>query len=414
METSGIFKTILARGISRVKSGDPTRQQSDDAVRKGTECAYVFSRPAVWRGTTGRGRSEPTCGLWRFGLVWPYTAVEVLGVAEVSSSTAPAKSLPATIRPMLARLTRRPFDSPDYVFELKWDGMRALAFIDGSSLRLQSRNLQDITPRFPELDQLPNLVKADQTVLDGELVCFDEEGHPSFSRLQQRLRQKASERGPRVHFVAFDLLILKGRSVMDQPLTFRKSLLNDVLETTEIAQPCEFIENDGKAFFDATCEHGLEGIMAKEKSSPYFPGKRSPSWHKVKRIRECEFVIGGYDFGGESKELFGSLLLGLYDSNQQLIFVGHVATGFSRSESKFIHSALQELVVPECPFENPPSVQKFVYWCRPELVCKVQYGEFTVEGKLRYPVYVTLRDDKVPTDCKVDDAPGWPSGLPVG
>ena len=324
--------------------------------------------------------------------------------------------IPDTIKPMLARLTRQPFDSSDFIFELKWDGMRALAFVEGGQLRLQSRNLRNITSQFPELAELPRSVKADQTVLDGELVSFDKDGHPSFTRIQQRLQRQARgsiDRGPRAHFVAFDLLYMNGHSVMEQPLEQRKNLLHKVLEQSELVQACDFIETDGKAFFDATCEHGLEGIMAKEKSSTYFPGKRSPSWHKVKRIRGCEFVIGGYDFGGKRKELFSSLLLGLYDGSQRLVFVGQVGTGFSQAEVKLIHSTLQSLHVADCPFDDPPRPQKFIYWCRPEIVCRVEYGEFTTDGKLRYPVYLSLRDDKSPADCKLEDAPGWPSVLPV-
>ena len=333
------------------------------------------------------------------------------------SPTAPAKSLPATIRPMLASLTRRPFDSPDHLFELKWDGLRALAFIEGGQLRLQSRNLHDITSEFPEMARLPRLVHDDQAVLDGELVCFDSQGHPSFSRIRQRLRRQArgsADRGPRATYVVFDLLYLNGASVMGEPLIQRKNLLHQVIEPNDLAQACEFIEDDGEAFFQATSEYGLEGIMAKEKSSLYFPGKRSPSWHKVKRLRECDFVVAGYDFGGKRKELFGSLLLGLFDNSQKLVFVGQVKNGFSQAEAKSIHSTLQRLHVPDSPFENPPVIQKFVYWCAPDLVCRVQYGEFTGEGKLLYPVYLSARDDKPPTDCKIVDAPGWPGQLPVG
>ena len=330
------------------------------------------------------------------------------------SSAVQAHSLPATIHPMLARLSRHPFDSPDHIFELKWDGIRALAFIDRGQVRLQSRNLQDITSQFPELSRLPEAVKADGAVLDGELVCFDRDGHPSLIRLQQRLQRQAQGRSvstPPVHFVAFDLLYLRGVSLMKEPLVHRKNMLHEILNPTEVAQPCEFIETDGTAFFQATCDHGLEGIMAKGKSSPYNPGKRTVSWLKVKRVRECEFVIGGYAFGGKRRELLGSLLLGLYDENQRLEYVGQVGTGFSQTEARRVHSILQDLHMPECPFTRPPTLQRFVFWCRPEVVCRVEYGEFSTGGKLRYPVYQTLRDDKPATDCRIFDAPGWPRVL---
>ena len=313
---------------------------------------------------------------------------------------------------MLARLTRQPFDSADHVFELKWDGLRALAFVEGGHLRLQGRNLGDITAQFPELTQIPRALSTDQTVLDGELVCFDEEGRPSLERMQRRVQRNARGsvgRAPKAHFVAFDLLMLKGESVMNEPLSRRKSLLQDVLKPSELVQPCEFIESDGKDFYQATCDLGLEGIMAKDKSSPYLPGKRSSSWLKVKRVRECEFVIGGYAFGGDGEVPFGSLLLGLYDERHGLIFVGSVTNGLSHSQSKGLRSRLEELYTGECPFSETPVLQKFVYWCRPELACRVRYGEFTMDGRLRYPVYLTLRDDKPTADCRTVDAPGWPS-----
>ena len=324
-----------------------------------------------------------------------------------------SKSLPKTIKPMLARLGRRPFDSPDHLFELKWDGIRALAFVEGGTLKLMSRNAKDITSVFPELSDLPRQVKADAVVLDGELVCLDSLGHPSYPLLQKRLR-KPDTRGNRsnqVHFIAFDLLFVDGHSMMQEPLLNRKNLLHDLLEPSEITQACEFIEKDGEAFFQATCDHGLEGIVAKDKSSLYFPGKRSHSWLKIKRVRESEFVIGGYTFGGVKKELFSSLLLGLYDNDKRLMYVGQVSTGISKSLSKELASALQEVHAGECPFEAAPNVQKFLFWCRPELVCQVEYGEFTEDGKLVYPVFKAPRDDKSPADCVIADALGWPRVL---
>lgn len=324
--------------------------------------------------------------------------------------------LPASIKPMLARLTRHPFDSRSHIFELKWDGFRAIAFIEGGSVRLQSRNLRDITERFPEMAGMPEAIKAKSAVLDGELVIFDKDGRPSLSRLQERILRRARgrlDRGPQATFVAFDILYVDGNSVMAQPLVKRKALLHATLKPNKVIQPCEFIENDGVAFYNATCEHGLEGIMAKAKSSVYTPGRRSPHWHKIKRRRECDFVIGGYEFGG-NRSLFSALLLGLHDSSGKLRFVGEAGTGFSDSEARRIYSMLERIHTPACPFSNPPDIPSFVYWCKPEVVCRVEYGEFTENGLLRYPVYVGLTDDKAPEDCLVDEAPGWPRELLAG
>lgn len=318
---------------------------------------------------------------------------------------------------MLARLTRRPFDSPDYIFELKWDGVRVLAFVEDGRVRLQGRDLQDVTDQFPELDKLPQQVRSDSAVLDGELVCFDRQGRPDLERLQRRLRRQAegrANRGPRVHFIAFDILYINGRSVMDQPLVNRKNLLHETLSPSRLAQACEFIDADGEAFFKATCDLGLEGIMAKEKAGLYVPGERNVAWRKVKRVRESEFVIGGHAFGGEDGARFGSLLLGLYDDAGRLNYVGSVSDGFSRLEVRRLQSVIQGLHQAECPFVAVPELQKFIYWCRPGAVCRVDYGEFTPEGRLRYPVYQTLRTDKPAVDCRMLDAPGWPQTRPDG
>ena len=318
-----------------------------------------------------------------------------------------ARGLPATIRPVLARLTRRPFDSPGHIFELKWDGMRALAFLEGGSLRLQGRDLTDLTDRFPELRALPRAVAADRTVLDGELVCLDAYGRPSYSLLRERLQGKDADL--RVLYVAFDALFVGGRTLLERPLIERKRQLAGVLKDNDIAQVSEFIEGDGKVFFDATCEHGLEGIMAKDKASPYLPGERSPNWQKIKRLRECAFVVCGYDFDG-GRRPFVSLILGLYDRGR-LRYAGRVSAGFSDEDAREVHSILQGLVSGECPFETPPPLDRLAYWCRPDLACRVSYGEFTPDGNLRYPVYLGLREDKPAADCRIEDAPFWPGAL---
>ena len=323
------------------------------------------------------------------------------------------QGLPKALRPMLAQLARHPFDSPNHLFELKWEGIRALALIDGGGLRLLSRSSKEITAHFPELLQLPKQVTGQGMILDGELVCLDDRGHPSFARLQQRLRRTGNRvsRSNRVQYVAFDVLYVNGSSVMGEPLFERKNILHQLLAPSEIAQACEFIENDGEAFFQATCELGLEGIVAKDKSSLYFPGKRSRNWWKVKRVRESEFVIGGYTFGGKRREHFSSLLLGLYDRAGQLVFVGQVSAGISKPLAKEVYASLKDVQTTECPFESVPGIQKFLYWCRPELVCQVGYGEFTEEGILAYPVFGALREDKAPEECTITDSQGWPIRL---
>lgn len=161
--------------------------------------------------------------------------------------------LPTTIKPMLGRLARNAFDSPDYLFELKWDGMRAMAFIEGGEVKILSRNGRNITSNFPELFELPAQVKSNSTIIDGEIVCLDEQNRPSFSRLQHRVQSKriGIKKTHPITFIAFDLLYQNGGSVMKRPLVERKNLLADLLEPTDVPQACEFVENDGTAFFQA-------------------------------------------------------------------------------------------------------------------------------------------------------------------
>ena len=330
-------------------------------------------------------------------------------------------SLPQTLRPMLARLAHSPFDSSDHLFELKWDGIRAMALVHNGALKLLDRNSRDITQRFPELSKLPRQIKGDGVILDGELVCLDDRARPSYLRLEQRLgvpEGRGSRSNP-VHFIAFDLLYAGSQPVMGLPLVGRKALLNDLLAPSEVVQQSDYIESDGKSFFHATCELGLEGILAKEKSSLYLPGRRSRDWLKVKRVRESEFVIAGYTFGGgtlagaaRKEQPFGSLLLGLYDEDGGFRYVGQVLEGISKQATKELSSELQASHIEDCPFRSTPAIPRFIFWCRPEQVCQVEYGEFTEDGILGYPIFKALREDKRAGECTVTDAPGWPRSLP--
>lgn len=333
---------------------------------------------------------------------------------EMIESKPAAKPLPASVKPMLARLVREPFDSPDWIYELKWDGFRTVAFVEGGKVRLQSRNSKTMTSQFPEMEGLAQQVEAEGLAIDGELVCLDEQGRPSIKLMQQRFQRGQGKPGtlPPVSFIAFDLLYLRGESLMGQPLQERKTLLSEVLHPNDSIIVSQSVETDGKAFFQATCDLGLEGVVAKQKASLYLPGKRTWSWLKVKRVREGEFVIGGYAFGGQRKDYFSSLLLGLHDEEGNLVYVGSAGSGYSDDEVREIHGALEFSRIEERPFVNTPEVQeKYIHWCKPELVCQVEYGEFTVDGRLRYPVYVRMRPDKLPDECLLSDAPGWPRSI---
>lgn len=313
-------------------------------------------------------------------------------------------SLPATVKPMLATLMTEPFDSASHIFEVKWDGVRALAFIEGGQLRLQGRNLRFITHQYPELRCLLDQVQGDGVVLDGEIVSLDGLGHPDLSRLQERMKLEdpaaialAAKRQP-VHYQVFDLLYLDGQSVMEEPLWRRKNLLHHLLTPSERVQATDFVEREGVALFQAVLHHRLEGVVAKAKDSLYLPGKRISAWSKLKAMRQGKFVIGGYAFGGRRKEPFSSLLLGTYQEGR-LRYVGSVVGGFSEAALKEIYPRLQALVIPTCPFLEPPAIPHLVYWCQPALVCQVRFGEWTRDRRLRFPIFVTLRPDLDPSDC---------------
>lgn len=323
--------------------------------------------------------------------------------------------LPRSIEPMLATLGDEPFDSPSHIYEVKWDGMRALAFVEGQEVRLQDRFLREVTGIYPELRSIARLGRGAKAVLDGEIVALDEAGRPDFSRLRARLAAPAGEEAQRlaertpVTFQAFDILYSQGRSVMDYPLRRRKSLLRQAVRPGGFLTVPEFVEREGVAFFEAARQHGLEGIMAKDRESAYLPGQRSPAWLKLKIYQKEEFVIGGFTYGERwaavpkrRRQPFASLLLGLYDGRGDLAYVGEVAGGFTESSAQETVRALDSLVSPECPFREEPRSQKLMFWCRPELAASVRFGEWTRQGRLRFAVFDSLRPDVPPDSCLLD------------
>jgi len=318
--------------------------------------------------------------------------------------------MPAAMRPMLPAMAPEPFDSPDHLFELKWGGVRALAFVRGGRLRLQGCNLRDITALFPELAELPGLLHAGEALLDGEIVALGPQGHPDFEVLRSRLNSHALEGLPKpragaaISYQAFDLLFLKDRPLLNRPLRERRAALEGALDAGRAARPCDFIENDGIAFFEAAVEHKLEGIVAKEKGGLYFPGKRSSAWLEVRSLQAGEFVIGGYTFGGgPRRDAFHGLLLGAYRGGQ-LRYAGHATGGYSEKEARGLAGLLSKLHTAQSPFADPPAIQRLIFWVRPEVVCQVRFSHWSPQGRLRFPVFMALRPDLSPEDCTADEA----------
>ena len=304
---------------------------------------------------------------------------------------------------MLATLVDEPFDSPEWLYEIKWDGYRALAFVEGDSLRLVSRNQNDLTADYPELAGLAAHVKARTAILDGEIVALDAEGRPSFSLMQQRAAGQPDRRlqPPLVYYV-FDLLYLDGYSLLRVDLERRKQLLAERLATGPRLRYSEHFD-DGLQLFAAARERGLEGIVAKRRAGCYLQ-KRSREWLKIKITRRQECVIGGYTDPRGSREHFGSLILGLYDDQGRLLHVGNAGSGFSGETHAAMWRRLQQLRTDKRAFYGDVEASRRKHWVRPELVAEIKFTEWTHEGrsgaiKMRAPVFQGLRFDKKPREC---------------
>jgi bifunctional non-homologous end joining protein LigD len=318
------------------------------------------------------------------------------------------RPMPSAIHPMLATAIDQAFDNPDWLFEIKWDGYRAVSFIQTSKLRLVSRNQNDLTAQFSELRELPRFVKAENAILDGEVVALDEQGRSSFSLMQQRTgirshgRRVPGQSGLPIAYYVFDLIYVDGYDLRRVSLGERKDVLAKIISTNEVLRYSEHFPEHGLALFEAAKQQGLEGILAKRQSSCY-EERRTREWLKIKVTQTIDCVIGGYTDPEGSREYFGSLVLGLYNDKGQLIHVGQVGTGFDQMKLKQIWQELKKLETKQNPFYGPVDA-RHLHWVKPELVCEVKFTEWThetAEGglKLRAPVFIALRPDRDPKEC---------------
>ena len=325
----------------------------------------------------------------------------------IKHGTPPADDpLMRKIAPMLASAADEPFDSPEFIYEPKWDGVRTLAFVDGGEVRLQTRNLLDCTRQYPEATQIAEaLTGGYQAIVDGEVVALDEKGVPRFQRLQSRMHvsddatvRKLRRTTPIVYEV-FDVLYLDGEDLTRRPLRERIARLESVLTPMGAIRRSEGFVGTGVALFEAAREQGIEGIVAKRLDSVYQPGTRTPAWVKVKAFRSMDCVIGGWTAGqGGREKTLGALLIGVYREGK-LEPVGHVGTGFDERTLKDLLRTLEQHESPTSPFATAPRTNQPARWCLPELVCEVAYGEITRDGTLRHPIYRGLRPDIDPRDC---------------
>ncbi len=323
--------------------------------------------------------------------------------------------MPHAIYPMLATLVDSPFDDDEWLYEVKWDGYRAVAFLDGRSLRLVSRNQNDLTSAYPELHSMGLYVKALSAILDGEIVALDEQGRSSFSLMQQRTGvgeggrriRRTRDDIPVVYYV-FDLLYLDGYNLMQVDLEERKRLLQSILIPNDVIRYSDHYVGNGTALFQAAAQRGLEGIVAKRRASCYLQ-KRSREWLKIKIVKRQECVIGGYTDPRGSRENFGSVVLGLYDDRGRMIPVGQAGSGFTADTHAAMWKRLHALETNRSPFFGKVESDRRVHYVKPELVAEIKFAEWTHEGqsgaiKMRAPVYEGLRFDKKPEECKLERA----------
>jgi bifunctional non-homologous end joining protein LigD len=332
--------------------------------------------------------------------------------------------MPDHLRPMLARSGTLPADDGRWAYEIKWDGVRALAYSRPGELRLESRNLNDITDSYPEIARLNRALSSHEAILDGELVAFDERGRPSFQALQQRMHVASRAQAKRlaastpVTYVIFDLLWLDGHSLMALPYIQRRELLAALALKGASWQTPDHILRGGEELLRASAEQGLEGVLAKRLASPYQPGLRSSSWVKVKTVGRQEFVIGGWMPGrGRRRERIGALLLGVYDSDGTLRHVGRVGSGLSDSELQRLAELLVPLERASSPFGAGAAPPRGAVFCEPRLLAEVEFTQWTAGGSLRHPTYKGLREDKEPGEVVREGAAGEPpadDGAPAG
>jgi bifunctional non-homologous end joining protein LigD len=310
---------------------------------------------------------------------------------------------PENLRPMAAVLAKQPPSGSGWAWELKWDGIRALGYVDGGRLRLFSRRGNEVTHRYPELRKLGETLGSLDVVLDGEIVAFDESGRPSFERLQSRMHvesesaiRRLTQQVP-VVYVLFDLLWADGHSLLELPYEERRTRLTELQLTGPSWQTPPNEVGDGAATIDVSKRFGLEGVMAKRLDAPYEPGKRSQAWVKVKNALRQEFVVGGWQPGeGGRTGSIGSLLVGYYDAGE-LHYAGKVGSGLSGASIAELQRLFERCQRDSSPFDSG-RVPKGVHFVEPVLVVEVRFTEWTSAGNIRQPTFLGVRPDKDPRD----------------
>ena len=305
--------------------------------------------------------------------------------------------------PMLAKVAEEPFSDKAWIFEIKWDGFRAIAYVE-EPFSIKSRNEKELKHTFPELQELNKL--ATNIVVDGEIIVM-REGKPDFQSLLERGQAVSSGEIERqkgrtpVVFIVFDILEKDGKSLTKLPLIERKTILNNSLKEGSNVLLCDFIEEKGESYFKLALEKGLEGVVAKRKDSKYEEGLRTGSWLKIKKLKTCDCIIFGYTRGVAVRaKTFGALLLGVYDKGGKPVYLGKVGTGFTQQMIGVLADKFEKIKIEAAPFK--PETGDMVTWLEPKLVCEVAYQVLTRDMRLRMARFKRLRNDKPPEQCTID------------
>lgn len=320
---------------------------------------------------------------------------ETIAAAAVPAKGIKKAPMPRSVKPMLATLIDAPFDNEDWLFEVKWDGYRAIAYKAKNSVELLSRNDKSFAKRYAPVTEALKQLKV-EAVFDGELVAVNEKGVAYFQLLQNWQTKKEGH----LRYYIFDLLWLNGKDLTHVPLLERKRILQGILPANDaVLFYSDHVVGKGTEFFNVALEQGLEGIMAKKGDSFYASGSRTESWLKIKVARRQEVVIAGFTQPRNSRQFFGALLLGVYQG-KELVYVGHTGSGFDRDSLEAIYKKLQPLITDTAPFALPPKTNMPATWVKPKLVCEIKFTEWTRDGQARHPIFMGLRDDKPATSVK--------------
>jgi bifunctional non-homologous end joining protein LigD len=368
-----------------------------------TKRVWATSRPAK----SARASAPAKAGTSAHGTKKPRLKVDLAAIKGARKA-----AMPEAIEPMLATLAGTPPRGDEWLFEVKWDGVRAIAFVEQEEVRITSRSGIRCERQYPELAVIHHQIGAQQAVLDGEIAVLDKTGVSRFHLIQSRISNSDPNsiahlaRSHPVVYFAFDLLYLDGYDLRGVPLSVRRELLQKVVASGGVLRVSEVFPGAGTHMLEAAREAGLEGIVAKHATSKY-ESRRSKEWLKIKIVDQQEFVIGGFTEPQGGRDHFGALILGVYDDGA-LRWVGNVGTGFDQKLLTSLYSRMKPLITKTCPFAERPKPDKGMTWVKPDLVCEVKYANWTQDDHLRAPVFLGLREDKSAKEAVREDAGARP------